>query len=176
MLNYEGHINYITLVCILEPEISRWQDHIRVTISLKDGLSITTHGLHGARGRGRKGGEGYSLTFSVGHGRRRPSKTCRGIGTLGRLTQNITILKGSLKLSIPFSRSYLEPNCHKQLHADPAWLWNCELVEALRLSVRYGFHPNFDTVLGFPTSRYYRSEYTKFDRRIFSSHLLVQKV
>ena len=38
VLNYEGHVNYITLVCILEPEISCWQDHIRVTISLQDGL------------------------------------------------------------------------------------------------------------------------------------------
>ena len=38
------------------------------------------------------------------------------------------------------------------------------------------FTQNFNTVLGFTTSRYYRGEYTKFDRCTFSSHLPVPKV
>ena len=86
---------------------------------------------------------GYSLALSMGNGRRLPSKTCRGIGTLAYLTQKNAHAQGLLKPFIPFTHFYLEPPFCKQLHTGAAWLWDHELqvIEALRLSVGYGFHP-----------------------------------
>ena len=38
------------------------------------------------------------------------------------------------------------------------------------------FSQSFDTVLWCTTSRYYHSEYTKFDHRVFSSHPVQKNV
>ena len=76
----------------------------------------------------------------------------------------------------PFAHSDLEPHFHKQLYADPNRLWNCEFVEVFGFPARYGFHPQFRYSFWVTTSRSYRSEYTEFDHRMFSSHLPVQIV
>jgi hypothetical protein len=166
------HVTYINLVRLLEPDISRWQVHVRVTISLQSVSQLPHTDLR--RGRGdsvevAKGsgmvpvkatggglalclrgsvGMGYSLAYSMDDDdlQKRVVALVRWL-----LDSKYTHAQGlSQVFFIPFTHAYLESNCHKQYQADPPFVGSrtCRSTWILRtLSISFNLQPTPDPVL-----------------------------